>query len=208
MEGLIARWYARNTGKSIAQYKKEAQEIAHHLPGGGAVLEVAPGPGFLAIKLAKLGSYRIAGLDISKSFVRIATENATRAGVQVTFREGNASSMPFESDSFDFLYCRAAFKNFAEPVQAIAEMHRVLKPGGKAVILDLRKNASLKEINAAVGEWRLGWINTVVTKWIFKHMLLQRAYSPENFRKMVGESPFKACEIKCGWIFVEVVLRK
>jgi ubiquinone/menaquinone biosynthesis C-methylase UbiE len=125
MEGLIARWYAGNTGKSIQQFKKEAQEIAQRVPSGSTVLEVAPGPGFLAIELAKLGSYRIVGLDTSKSFVRMATENATEAGVGVTFREGNASSMPFESDSFDFVCCRAAFKNISEPVQAHQEMYRV-----------------------------------------------------------------------------------
>src|SRR5262249_50250825 len=114
MEGLIARWYARNTSKSIEPFRREAQEIAQQLPQGGAVLEVAPGPGFLAIELAKLGSYRVVGLDISKSFVRIATENARRAGVEVTFREGNASAMPFALETFDFVYCRAAFKNFSE----------------------------------------------------------------------------------------------
>jgi 2-polyprenyl-3-methyl-5-hydroxy-6-metoxy-1,4-benzoquinol methylase len=74
MEGPIARWYARNTGRSLEPFKKEAQEIAQQLPSGSDVLEVAPGPGFLAIELAKLGSYRIVGLDISQSFVRIATE--------------------------------------------------------------------------------------------------------------------------------------
>ena len=50
--------------------------------------------------------------------------------------------MPFDSGSFDFVYCRAAFKNFSEPIRAIDEMNRVLKPGGKAVIVDLRKDAS------------------------------------------------------------------
>src|ERR1700677_4250669 len=127
MEGMIARWYARNTGKTMKPFRKEAQDIASQLPRGGDVLEVAPGPGFLAIELARLGSYHIVGLDISKSFVRIATENATKAGVEVTFREGNASAMPFEPNSFDFIYCRAAFKNFSEPVQAMNEMYRVLK---------------------------------------------------------------------------------
>src|SRR5690242_7578170 len=107
MEGRIAHWYARNTGQNIEAFQKAAREIAHQLPDGASVLEVAPGPGFLAIELAKLGSYRIIGLDISKSFVRIATENASKAGVEVTFQEGNASAMPFMPDSFDFVYCRA-----------------------------------------------------------------------------------------------------
>jgi hypothetical protein len=54
MEGMIARWYARNTGRNIEAFRKEAQELAHHLPSGSDVLEVAPGPGFLAIELARL----------------------------------------------------------------------------------------------------------------------------------------------------------
>ena len=207
MEGIIARWYARNTGKSVGQFRKEAQDVARQLPSGSAVLEVAPGPGFLAIELARLGSYRIVGLDISKSFVRIATENAARAGVQVTFREGNASSMPFESDSFDFVCCRAAFKNFSEPVQALNEMYRVLKPGGKAVIHDLWSDASGEGIKAAVKEMGLGRLNSLLTRWILR-WLRKRAYSQEEFRRMVGETPFGTCEINCDPIGATVTLRK
>ena len=207
MEGFIARWYARNTGKSIEQFKKEAQAIALSLPAGSSVLEVAPGPGFLAIELAKLGAYRIVGLDISKSFVRIATENATKAGVDVAFREGNASEMPLEADSFDFIYCRAAFKNFSEPVQALREMHRVLKQGGRAVIHDLRRDASSDSIRAAVKEMGLGWFNSLLTRWILG-WLRKRAYSQDEFRQMAGETPFKTCEIKCNLLGVEVTLVK
>jgi ubiquinone/menaquinone biosynthesis C-methylase UbiE len=207
MEGWIARWYARNTGRSIEPFRKEAQKIARQLPSGSAVLEVAPGPGFWAIELARLGSYRIVGLDISKSFVRIATENATKAGVEVTFREGNASSMPFKPDSFDFVYCRAAFKNFSEPVQALNEMYRVLKPGSKAVIHDLRKDASPDAITAAVQELGLGWLNSLLTRWILR-WLRKRAYSQDDFRQMAEETPFRMCEIKCDGIGVEVTLRK
>ena len=94
-------------------------------PPASDVLEVAPGPGYFAVALAKLGSYHIVGLDISETFVKIATDNARAAGVDVEFRHGNASSMPFESGSFDFVYCRAAFKNFSEPIRAIEEMYRV-----------------------------------------------------------------------------------
>jgi ubiquinone/menaquinone biosynthesis C-methylase UbiE len=207
MEGPLARWYARNTGKRMEPFKKEAQEIAQEVPSGAAVLEVAPGPGYLAIELARLGSYRIVGLDISKSFVHIATENAAKAGVQVTFREGNASSMPFESESFDFVCCRAAFKNFSEPVKAIQEMYRVLKPGGKAVIRDLRKDASREDIRDAVQEMGLGWLNSLLTKRILQ-WLRKRAHSQEDLRQMVGKTPFQTCEIKCNLIGLDVVLRK
>jgi ubiquinone/menaquinone biosynthesis C-methylase UbiE len=207
MEGWIARWYARNTGRSIEPFKKEAQEIARQLPSGSAVLEVAPGPGFLAIELAKHGSYRIVGLDISKSFVRMATENAMKAGVEVTFREGNASSMPFEPESFDFVYCRAAFKNFSEPVQALQEMYRVLKPGGSAVIHDMRRDASPDAIKATVKDMGLGWFNSLLTRWILR-WLRKRAYSLDDFRQMAVETPFGTCEIKSEGIGAEIALHK
>ena len=208
MEGLIARWYAQNTGKMLDQYQKAADDVAAGLTSGSRVLEVAPGPGYFAIELARLGSYHIVGLDISHSFVRIATENAKAAGVEVEFRQGNVSSMPFESNSFDFIYCRAAFKNFAEPVEAINEMYRVLKPGGTAVISDLRKDASVGEIIVAVRGMNLGWINSLLTRWIFKHVLLKRAYSPDDFRRMAARTPFGLCAVEPESIGMEVAFRK
>jgi ubiquinone/menaquinone biosynthesis C-methylase UbiE len=207
MEGLIARWYARNTGRNVEEYRRAAQEIARRVSSGSDVLEVAPGPGFLAIELARPGSYRIVGLDISRSFVRIATENASRAGVEVTFRKGNASSMPFEPDSFDFICCRAAFKNFSQPVQALQEMYRVLKPGGQAVIHDLRRDASPEGIKAAVKEMGLGWLNSLLTRWILGR-LRRRAYSQDDFRQMVGKTPFGTCQIDCDRIGAHVTLHK
>jgi ubiquinone/menaquinone biosynthesis C-methylase UbiE len=208
MEGLIARWYARTTGRSIADYRAAARAVADQVAGGASVLEVAPGPGYLAIELAKLGPYRIVGLDISESFVRMAAENAKAAGVAATFLRGDAASMPFDSESFDLIMCRAAFKNFSDPVRALNEMYRVLKPGGKALIQDLRSDASAAAIRAQVAAMGLGRINSLLTKWIFKHMLLKRAYSEERFRSMASETPFKACEVRADPIGLEVALAK
>ncbi len=208
MNGPLARWYAKNTGKDVAQYRLAAEGVAAQLPTGAHVLEVAPGPGYFAVELAKLGFYHVIGLDISATFVRIAADNAKRAGVNVEFRQGNVSSMPFDAGSFDLVYCRAAFKNFSEPIRAINEMHRVLKPSGKAVIFDLRKDASASEIDAAVGEMKLDRLNSVLTKWIFKHGLLKRAYLPEDFKRMASQTPFATCEIKLVSIGIEVSLHK
>src|SRR5215471_12322329 len=122
MEGMIATWYAKNTGKAIAEYRNLAERIADGLRPGDSVLEVAPGPGYLAIELARLGCYRLAGLDISRTFVRLARENAARGGVEVFFQEGDVAAMPFAADTFDLVVCRAAFKNFGDPVGALREM--------------------------------------------------------------------------------------
>ena len=115
--------------------------------------------------------------------------------------------MPFESGSFDFVHCRAAFKNFSEPVGAISEMYRVLKPGGEAVIHDLRKDASSDAIKAAVREMGLGWFDSLMTGWILR-WLRRRAYSRDGFRRMVGQTPFRTSAITCGRIGLVVTLGK
>jgi ubiquinone/menaquinone biosynthesis C-methylase UbiE len=208
MEGFIARWYARNTARHKESYLKSAEIVAGQLADGASVLEVAPGPGYLAIELARLGRYRVVGLDISQSFVEMARRNAQDAGVAVTFEQGNASAMPFAADTFDFIVCRAAFKNFSEPVQALTEMHRVLKPSGKALILDLRPDASSEAINAEVQKMGLGWFNSLVTRLIFKHWLIKTAYSQEQFRQMAAQTPFKSCEIQEDPLGLAVTLTK
>src|SRR4029077_12635649 len=115
MEGPIAKWYTkvRERDKEIVTVVRRVSEI---LPTGGHILEVAPGPGYLAVALAKGGKYQIVGLDISKSFFEIAQAKAKEAGVHVDFRHGNASNIPFDAGSVDLIICRAAFKNFTEPL--------------------------------------------------------------------------------------------
>jgi ubiquinone/menaquinone biosynthesis C-methylase UbiE len=208
MEGFVARWYAKITGKEKDEYLRDAARIAARLPGGGDVLEVAPGPGYLAIGLAGMGPYRVVGLDISKTFVELARDNAARAAAGVRFELGNAAAMPFAAESFDFIVCRAAFKNFSEPVQALNEMHRVLRPGGTACIIDLRNDASPEAIDAYVRSKNLGRINAWMVRWTFRHMLLKRAYSQEQFHEMARQSSFGSCSIATDAIGLEVSLTR
>jgi ubiquinone/menaquinone biosynthesis C-methylase UbiE len=195
MEGWMARWYTSTTGKDMEQFQKLAREIAAELPPGSKILEVAPGPGFLSIELARTGNFEVTGLDISKTFVEIARANAAREGVKVDFQRGNASAMPFEHGTFDRVICRAAFKNFAEPVEALREMRRVLKPGGKALILDLRKDAPMSVIEEHVDQMHLSLPSSVFTKWTFRLLLLKRAYTNNQFEEMVAQSGFTKSRI-------------
>lgn len=208
MEGFTARWYASLTHKSIQDFKALARRVAEDLAPGNQVLEVAPGPGYFAIELAKLGSYKITGLDISRTFVEIARSNARDAGVAVKFRQGDAANMPFEDGTFDFLLCRAAFKNFTEPIRAIQEMHRVLAPGGRAVIIDLRRDAPPQSVGRAVDQMHLGVVNTFLTKSCFRLMLLKRAYTRSDFERFLNETGFGPIEIREDLIGLELTLNK
>lgn len=208
MEGMVAKWYAANTAEMMNQYVELAERVARELPPGSAVLEVAPGPGYFSIELARRGNYSITGLDLSHTFQQIATKNAAVAGVNVAFRQGSASSMPFPANSFDFLLCRAAFKNFGQPVAALQEIARVLKPGGRGLIIDLKGNASRSELSREVEKMRLTWFNGIMTKLAFRTFLLKRAYTREQFQQMLAQTSFASVEISESEIGLEVSLRK
>jgi ubiquinone/menaquinone biosynthesis C-methylase UbiE len=207
MEGPIAKWYTkvRERDEELGVVVRQVSEI---LQPGGRILEVAPGPGYLAIELAQTGKYQVVGLDISKSFVEIAQGKAKEAGVVVDFRHGNASDMPFDADLFDLIICRAAFKNFTEPMQALHEMHRVLKPGGNALIIDLRRDASREDINAHVNSLSLSRVNTLITKWTFKLFLLKNAYTSGEIQELVSQTRFKRPDIREDTVGMSIWLQK
>lgn len=196
MEGLIARWYDKSTRKDMPEYVRVADQISASLPKGSDILEVASGPGFVSIELARRGQHRVTGLDISQTFIDIGRQNAAAAGVSIDFRHGNASDMPFAANSFDFVVCRAAFKNFTEPVKAITEMHRVLRPGGHGVVIDLRRDASMTEIANYVDGIEGNVLNGLFIKFTFRFMLLPRAYTVEQFRQMLAKVPFARTRIE------------
>lgn len=208
MEGWVARWYSRTRRNDMEDFRREAKAVVEHLRSGCDVLEVAPGPGFFAIELAKLDDFKITGLDISRTLVQIATENARKAGINIDFHLGNAAAMPFADKSFDFTYCAAALKNFSEPVKALEEMHRVLRPGGEAVVVDLCKDASLDEIDTYVKQSGRSRIDAWMTRWTFRHVLLKRAYTKEEFIRMAEKSRFGTCESNIGPVGFEVRFTK
>src|SRR5262249_18263990 len=118
MEGPVATWYAKNTARDQRRFKDTARALADRVRSGGRILQVAPGPGYLSIEVAKRGS-AVTAMDVSRSFVRIARKKAADAGISMTVEQGNASAMPFADSSFDGVVCMAAFKNFSDPVGAI-----------------------------------------------------------------------------------------
>jgi len=196
MEGRVARWYADNTRKSLHDFRALAQRVASDLAAGSRVLEVAPGPGFFAIELARIGNYGVTGLDISETFVEIASRNAREAGVEVAFEHGDAAAMPFADESFDFLLCRAAFKNFSRPVTALQEFRRVLKAGGTGILIDLRKDASREEIRRMVDGMGMSFFSRVMTRLTFRFMLLKRAYTEAQFREFFAQSNFRSVDFQ------------
>jgi ubiquinone/menaquinone biosynthesis C-methylase UbiE len=115
--------------------------------------------------------------------------------------------MPFTDGSFDLIVCQAAFKNLRRPLSALNEMHRVLRPGGLAVIQDLRKEASGPDIDREVRSQKLGAVSGFMTRRILAG-LRNRAYSADQLERLVAESNFRTCAMKTDGIGLEVRLQR
>ncbi|GHT81466.1 methyltransferase type 11 [Spirochaetia bacterium] len=194
--GWFTRWYDKNTRENrIGEMREYAQEAKRHLSDNVNILEVAPGPGYFSIELAKIGNYNITGMDISADFVEICKTNAKRENVKINFVQGNVSAMDFWDNTFDFIFCSAAFKNFKESVTALREMYRVLKPNGIALILDMNHDASREKLAAAAANIS----KTGFERWFMKNTfkrLSKGAYSKNELEEMIKQTAFTKSEIK------------
>jgi ubiquinone/menaquinone biosynthesis C-methylase UbiE len=206
MEGAMARWYASNRGSAsqMDALRKQAAGFTASLPQRARILEVAPGPGYFAVELARRG-FEVTGLDISHTFVEIASGYARRESVTVDFRRGDVAALPFPDGSFDVIVCQAAFKNFREPVKALDEMRRVLRTGGVAVIQDMNSDARTADIKAEVSGMGLSRRDALFTSLALRG-LRRRAFSAERFRELAAASEFSTCTISADGIGLEVRL--
>lgn len=99
---------------------------------GHRVLDVACGTGACAVAVAErlAGTGRVDGLDVNAEMLAVARRKAA----PVRWHEGRAEELPFEADTFDRVLSQFAFMFFDDPPQALREMVRILRPGGRLVV--------------------------------------------------------------------------
>jgi demethylmenaquinone methyltransferase/2-methoxy-6-polyprenyl-1,4-benzoquinol methylase len=109
------------------------------LPPMGRLLDVCTGTADMALEAARqFPSAAIAGVDFSGAMIELGTKKAARAAVtdRVRLSVAPAEALPFPDGTFDAVTVAFGLRNVPERLRALSEMHRILKPGGRAVILE------------------------------------------------------------------------
>jgi ubiquinone/menaquinone biosynthesis C-methylase UbiE len=182
------------------EYRRLAcQAVELGVPPGGKVLDAGTGPGFVAIEVARLlqgsGSV-VVGLDLSPAMLRLAAENAQRAGLadMLTWRQGDAKVMPFEDGEFDLVVCNDSLHHWDDPLVVFDEIARVLqKEGtqgtGACIIHDSRR---LHEWGPRLMSWAIGMMiprDFRVHYW----NSIKSSYTPDELRAILESSKLQ------GW---------
>ncbi len=121
------------------RWRRHAAELVGVGPEA-MVLDVATGTGDFAMGIARYTApgVKIVGIDISELMLDRARRKVKRAGLtrRITFQNAPAEDLPFDEDSFEAAVIGFGIRNLSEPAAGLREIFRVLKPGGRAVILE------------------------------------------------------------------------
>jgi demethylmenaquinone methyltransferase/2-methoxy-6-polyprenyl-1,4-benzoquinol methylase len=138
ISGIYDRLNSVMTAGLHHEWRRRAADLAAVGPGD-RVLDVATGTGDLALELATRVAPRgeVIGSDFSEGMLELARVKAQRAGAPVRFESGNALALPYPDDSFDAVTVGFGARNFSDLRQGLSEMARVVRPGGRVVVLEI-----------------------------------------------------------------------
>ena len=127
---VIVGSYAQRTAQDCAAF------LLPRLRPEARVLDLGCGPGTITVGLARRAG-SVVGVDVSKEMVEQATAFAANAGIDnVRFEVGSVYELPWEDDRFDVVHAHQVMQHLADPVRALREARRVLRPGGLVAVRD------------------------------------------------------------------------
>lgn len=178
----------------LPMWRRYTEEVLPWLPPTGAVLEIGPGPGLLLEKLA--GRHPLAaGLDLSPGMLREAKRRLERAHRRTRLVRGDATQLPFASDSWDGIAITLAFSAIPDGLEAMGEMARVLRPNGVLALMDAGYPTDGNRIGTVLARlWELGGDfmrdEAALMKQAGLEILTRREFGVFNgFRLVVARKP-------------------
>ncbi|MFH2102369.1 MAG: class I SAM-dependent methyltransferase [Chloroflexota bacterium] len=193
------------TGIFQRNYELVARDIAAVCPEG-RLLDIGTGPGWLLLKIHQTAPrLAITGVDISPAMVAKARENMSAAGLGpvIQVQDGSADRLPFADAAFDIVVSTGSIHHWKDPVTGINEIHRVLVPGGRALLYDIVSDTPAEVMRA--GRRHFGRFQMLML-WL--HAFSEPFYSQENFASLGADSLFGKAQTRYVGVLCCLVLKK
>ncbi len=161
-----------------------AADVAAAAPPSGKVLEVGCGPGLLAIQMARKHQLEVTALDLDPAMIERARANAVAGAAddtpQPTFIVGDVAALPFADGSFDLVVSTFSVHHWSDPSLGMGEIARVLRPGGRALIWDLRPgilpfHPEIHDVGQEISSSPLGAATVTPWRWPGRFSLANRS---------------------------------
>jgi ubiquinone/menaquinone biosynthesis C-methylase UbiE len=155
--GFVAERYERVDADDYTHPTADALLEYARLTAGLTVLDVATGPGILARKIAPLvgEAGHVKGVDLSEDMVAVATRRAKEENLtNIAFEVMDAENMPLNANQFDRIVCSLGLMHFPTAEKAVAEIYRVLKPGGRFAAAVWGEEGQIPYIQLAISTMR------------------------------------------------------
>lgn len=185
--------------QKYAPWMPEVMEFSQH--GNEDVLEIGGGIGTDLSRFARNGS-RTTDLDLSAGHLELAKLNFLHRGLQGKFIHQDAETLPFDDSTFDVVYSNGVIHHTPNTHKVVSEIHRVLKPGGKAIIMVYAENSLhywrnlVWNIGVKKGELRMTSMGDVMSRSVERSdnaaaRPLVKVYTPERLRNMFASAGFE-----------------
>ncbi|HRI28704.1 MAG TPA: bifunctional demethylmenaquinone methyltransferase/2-methoxy-6-polyprenyl-1,4-benzoquinol methylase UbiE [Chitinophagales bacterium] len=166
------------------------------------ILDVATGTADVALATMRLKPHKVVGIDISAQMLELGKQKIQQRNLQniITLMQGDAENLPFDNNSFDAITVAFGVRNFENLEKGLAELFRVLKPGGKLVVLEFSKPKifPMKQLFSIYFTYVLPFIGKLISKDSHAYTYLPESVQafPEgnNFTGILQQTGFKSTQ--------------
>ena len=156
----------------------------------GPLLDVGTGPGRLLGAIHRVAPrIRLYGLDIAEAMVQRA--RSVLEGIEVDLRAGTIERTDYPSDFFEIVTCTTSLYLWDEPIACLAEIHRILRPGGRACLYEVYQDADYDAVRLGLRENLRGesLLRRLLLPWLLRDQL-RITYRLEDYRRLLDRSVF------------------